>query len=46
VESPKLRRDLPDPRPVDSGDAKRAGSAADLPPDQDVAPARTKPEGK
>jgi hypothetical protein len=44
VESPKVRSDLPEPPPRDTGDAKLAPSAPDL-PDKDEAPVRTEPKG-
>jgi hypothetical protein len=45
VESPNVRSDLPEPPPPDSGDAKLAPVAPDL-PDKDEAPVRTEPKGQ
>jgi hypothetical protein len=45
VETAKVRSDLPQPPPADSGDAKLAGSAANI-PDQSTAGPGTKPAGK
>jgi hypothetical protein len=36
TESPKMRSDLPDPPPVDTGDAKLSGSATNIPDTKDA----------
>jgi hypothetical protein len=45
TESPKMRSDLPDPPPVDTGDAKLSGSAANIPDTKDASSA-TQPKSK